>query len=254
MKNIVNNIKSEDRPPLDAQQQEYMRIMLDFLTGKGPSELELFITLLAKLVVTLPIIFINIYIYYFVYHFSFNENFLLIFFFFGFFCIIYNYIYFNILNSLDSLSLELYIQFYRLIKVAKTQLIELRNRLEDFKFMNRGLFLTYRNFVYLHVSTINTLESLSQFFYSSLINSLLEKLNDYQFQATKRSLSELTRANGSKWSRDLSKIKKVSEKNSSSGGFIKKYISVKIRAEQRRRWREGAGLRRRERIFFKKGI
>ena len=168
-----------------AHQLRYRRMMIDFLTGNGPNVFNIFLEASIKAIVLFSILFLNIYLYYFIYNFSFNENFLLVFFFFGFFAVVYNYAYFNILSGLDSLSLELYIQFYRLITIAKSQLLNLKLSLKEFSTINRGLFLTYRNFVCVYLETINTLESLSESFYLAMLNSLIRRLNELQFDFVK---------------------------------------------------------------------
>ena len=177
---------------IDEQNREHLkRVMIAYFTGEdypGPGITEILTDRFFRFLVPLVFLFSNIYIYYFVYHFSFNENFLLIFFFFVFFGLVYHYIYFSILSGLDSLSLELYIQFYRLLSLAKKQLLILRSNLQNFLSISEGLFITYYRFVQTYLATFNTLKFVSDSFFSSFVAQLLLELHVYQGQTIKRVL------------------------------------------------------------------
>lgn len=160
----------------EEKREHFKRVMIAYHTGQdypGPGIIETLTDRFFRFLVPLVFLFSNVYIYYFVYHFSFNENFLLIFFFFSFFALVYHYVYFSILSSLDSLSLELYIQFYRLLTVAKQQLLILKSKLHDFTVIGDGLFVTYYHFIHTYLLTVSTLKFVSDSFFSSFASRLL---------------------------------------------------------------------------------
>lgn len=171
------------------KREHFTRVMIAYHTGEdypGPGIAEELTYRFFRLSVPLVFLFSNIYIYYFVYHFSFNENFLLIFFFFTFFALVYHYVYFSILNGLDSLSLELYIQFHRLLTIAKQQLLVLKSNLRNFLVMGDGLFITYYQFIHTYLLTVSTLKFISDSFFLSFIDKIFLEMHMYQVRTSKR--------------------------------------------------------------------